>query len=562
MIASYIRGYSQGLERWQRFLSGTGYKAFISYSHADIKIARRLHRRWENFRIDKDLIGKPTPRGAVPDNLRPIFRDRADFNPGGSLTEATRDALERSSALVLLASPDAAHSRYVDAEIELFRQLHPDRPIIPLILSGAPKDGPGQCFPPSVPAETLAADWQKDGRELASDKIIASLLGLPPDLVFQRAARQRRARRFAQVAAALVIGVSLSGAGYWWTVSFHQQSDLAEKQKRLDEVAALVRKYAPAGSARVGAPDAAGQLTEALTAIAEGAAVDPRYAQALQLLKAGKSTEAEPLLRAAAERMEDRAKQNNKRAAEAWRNLGAVAGLRDPKRALEAYARAISLDPDNADALAWSAYLEFESGNLPAAERDYRQLLSLSTTSGDDRTIAQSKFGLGDIARARGSLLNALQFYRDGQAIFDRLAKSDPRSAEWQRDLSVSFDRVGNVLVAQGDLPEALKSYRDGLAIADRLAKSNPGNAELQRNLSLSIYKVGNVLVAQGNLPEALKSYQTGLAIVDRLAKSELGQRGLAAQSDGVVRRNRSCVSRAREPARGVEIVPRRPGDR
>jgi hypothetical protein len=37
-----------------------------------------------------------------------------------------------------------------------------------------------------------------------------------------------------------------------------------------------------------------------------------------------------------------------------------------------------------------------------------------------------------------------------------------------------------------------------GLAIADRLAKSNPGNASWQRDLSVSYYKIGDVQVAQG----------------------------------------------------------------
>ena len=67
------------------------------------------------------------------------------------------------------------------------------------------------------------------------------------------------------------------------------------------------------------------------------------------------------------------------------------------------------------------------------------------------------------------------------------------RTGRWQRDLSVSFDRVGNVLVAQGNLPEALKSYRDSLAIRDRLAKSDPGNAGWQRDLSVSYNRIGEV---------------------------------------------------------------------
>ena len=88
------------------------YRAFLSYSHADAKLADRLHRRWEAFRVDKDLIGGEGALGPVPASLRPIFKDRGDFMPGGSVTDATRAALDGSAALVLLASPNAARSSY------------------------------------------------------------------------------------------------------------------------------------------------------------------------------------------------------------------------------------------------------------------------------------------------------------------------------------------------------------------------------------------------------------------------------------------------------------------
>jgi hypothetical protein len=51
-------------------------------------------------------------------------------------------------------------------------------------------------------------------------------------------------------------------------------------------------------------------------------------------------------------------------------------------------------------------------------------------------------------------------------------ACASDRQSGWQRDLSVSYNKVGDVLVAQGKLDEALKSYRDSLAIAERLAAS------------------------------------------------------------------------------------------
>ncbi len=95
---------------------------------------------------------------------------------------------------------------------------------------------------------------------------------------------------------------------------------------------------------------------------------------------------------------------------------------------------------------------------------------------------------------AQGNLPEALKAYRDSLAIGERLAKADPGNAGWQRDLSVSYDKVGDVLVAQGNLPEALKAYRDSLAIRERLAKADPGNAGWQRDLSVSYNKVGDVL--------------------------------------------------------------------
>jgi hypothetical protein len=51
---------------------------------------------------------------------------------------------------------------------------------------------------------------------------------------------------------------------------------------------------------------------------------------------------------------------------------------------------------------------------------------------------------------AQGDLKTALKSYSDGLAIKERLAKSDP--AGWQRDLSVSYERVGDVQLAQDDL--------------------------------------------------------------------------------------------------------------
>ena len=80
-----------------------------------------------------------------------------------------------------------------------------------------------------------------------------------------------------------------------------------------------------------------------------------------------------------------------------------------------------------------------------------------------------------------------------------------------------AYDKIGNVQVAQGDLAGALKSYRDDLAITDRLARSDPGNAGWQRDLAVSNGNIAIVLGKMGNGAEALEALRRGHAIMVRM---------------------------------------------
>ncbi|MBS0179742.1 MAG: hypothetical protein JSR20_13380, partial [Nitrospira sp.] len=96
---------------------------------------------------------------------------------------------------------------------------------------------------------------------------------------------------------------------------------------------------------------------------------------------------------------------------------------------------------------------------------------------------------------AQGQLNQAAQAYRDGLTIAKSLAASDPGNTDWQRDLSVSHDRLGDVARAQGQLNQAAQAYRDSLGIRKSLAASDPGNTQWQRDLSVSHNKLGDVAV-------------------------------------------------------------------
>ena len=76
--------------------------------------------------------------------------------------------------------------------------------------------------------------------------------------------------------------------------------------------------------------------------------------------------------------------------------------------------------------------------------------------------------------------------------IRERLAATDPKNADWQRDLSVSQERIGDVQKVQGDLPGALASYRASMEIRERLAASDPKNAYWQRDLAASLWRLAD----------------------------------------------------------------------
>ena len=73
-------------------------------------------------------------------------------------------------------------------------------------------------------------------------------------------------------------------------------------------------------------------------------------------------------------------------------------------------------------------------------------------------------------ADGAGGIDEALQAYRDGLAVAGHLAAADRSNTLWQRDLSLSYEKVGDVLMAQGKLEEALEAYRESLSIQERLA--------------------------------------------------------------------------------------------
>jgi hypothetical protein len=67
---------------------------------------------------------------------------------------------------------------------------------------------------------------------------------------------------------------------------------------------------------------------------------------------------------------------------------------------------------------------------------------------------------------------------------------TDPRNAHWQRDLSVSYERIGVILVVQGYLSSAFMMFRKRHSIAEGLVATDPCNAGWQCDLSLRVWQL------------------------------------------------------------------------
>ncbi|MDH3787427.1 MAG: TIR domain-containing protein [Xanthomonadales bacterium] len=193
------------------------YKAFISYSHSDRDWSAWLQRSLEGYRVPKRLVGSKGEFGPVPQRLTPIFRDREDLPSASDLTSKVGKELESSEALIVICSPAAARSKWVNEEIRLFRRQGREDRIFALIVDGdpQPQDPDQQCFPSALlvnadgsPCEPLAADARKwaDGKLLAKLKIVSGILGIRLDELRRRnMQRSRRNRTIAGVSALAMI---------------------------------------------------------------------------------------------------------------------------------------------------------------------------------------------------------------------------------------------------------------------------------------------------------------------------------------------------------------------
>jgi tetratricopeptide (TPR) repeat protein len=439
------------------------YRAFISYSHADQAHAIWLQRELERYRTPKALLRS---RPDVPARLYPIFRDTDELASSADLSDSIRKALDDSDALIVICSPAARASRWVDEEIRWFRASGRSDRIFCLVVAGSPERTAPDCAYPAgllhdehgqALSEPLAADLTAsgDGKRQAMLKIAAGLLGVGIDQLKRRDA-QRQARFWSLVAAVLLLVTTVTTGMALYALQARREAEIRRAQAE-NLVGFML-----------------GDLRRNLERIGKLELLDSISNQAMAYF--------------------------------------AAIGERGTEKEMLERARALKQIGD----------VRFQQGELDPALRAFRQALSqtraLYEANPDDNDylfeLGQAEFWVGYVAWQRGDLDAAYQSMHRYMLYSYELTRRVPGDDHYVLELSYAHSNLGSVALAQERPEAALKEFRDGLALAEPLLAKSPTDYDLAFNVADTRSWIGTTLLELGRLAEGREEFARAVEVM------------------------------------------------
>ncbi len=439
------------------------YKAFISYSHSDEHWARWLQRFLEKYKLPK-TFRQSHPE--LPTRLYPIFRDRDELASGGELSESIRRAMEDSDALIVICSPAARASLWVNEEIKRFKASGRGDRIFCLLVSGSPDVNSFECaFPAAILQdengyvihEPLAADAtpKGDGKRNAMLKIAAGLLNVGVDDLKQRDA-QRQARFWSYIAmgttfiAALTIGLAI--------YAFNAKKESEMRQRQAEGLIGFML----------------GDLRNKLEPIGKLELLDSVGDQAMSYF----------------------------------------ATLGDRGTPKEMLSRAVALKQ--------IGDVRFQQGKLEPALKAFEQSLIQSRNlykadPGNNAylfELGQAEFWVGYVAWERGDLARGETNFQNYMQYSRELLRRDPENKDYSLELSYAHGNLGSLAQAQGNPELAIKNFMAAINIGEALLSNDKQNFMLAQNISESWSWLGTTFLDINQLQKSINAFQKGINIL------------------------------------------------
>lgn len=422
------------------------YWAFISYSHADARWAQWLHQALERYRIPARLVGRDGASGPIPRKLFPVFRDRDELAGSSALGPALQGALRRSRFQIVIASPNAARSRWVSEEIRFFKSLGRASRVLALIVDGEPNatdqdQAALECFPEALrfqvgadgeltrqPAELIAADARKgaDGRRNAMLKLVAGVLGVGFDELRQRElqARNRRLAFVASLATAISAMTIVLAA-----VAYQARNDALRRQQQAEDLLQFML----------------GDLREKLEPVGKLAILDAVGRKAMDYFATLDQAD-----------LTDTALSSR---ATALRQIGSVRIKQgDVAGAEEAFKEALKLDDE----------LVHRHPDEPAFIRN----------------VAESVSAMGIAHYEKGEIEQARPWLERYALTANRLAALDPDRAEWANTAVIANMNLGALAYARKDLGPAQAAFATAIDRQRGLLQRTPEDPAMLETLA------------------------------------------------------------------------------
>jgi tetratricopeptide (TPR) repeat protein len=470
--------------------------------------------------------------------LRPVFRDRDELPSTADLSAAVNDALARSEKLIVVCSPDAARSRWVNEEIRAYRRLGRADHILCLIVAGMPgSDDDDDCFPPALTEvldgseagnEYAAADARPegDGRRNALLKIIAGMLGVGFDDLRQRDHRRRQRRLAAVTLASLAIAVVTIVLAV--TASIARQEAEFRRTQAEDLVDFML-----------------GDLRERLNEIGRLDIYDSVGDEALKYFEAQTSVGV-----------------SDRTLAQRAKNLRQIGEIRmdqaDLDAALRAFEQSLRItteladrnpdDPqiqiDLANSHFYVGHVHFLKADLERAREQFARVLPIvnglaGREPGNTRWLMEVGYAytnLGRVLELEGSLSEAQGAYEKVMSADERLIELEPDNPEWDLEVGFAHNNLGKLAVAMGRLDEAEMHYRVDLESKERVLAANPEHNFRRNYLGVSQYYLGELLLDRGELAQGAELLSKSLANFERLLRVDPARANWGARRANVER--------------------------
>ena len=513
------------------------YRAFISYSHQDKSWAAWLHKALETYAIPKRLVGQSTAAGVIPKRLAPIFRDRDELASATDLGRKVNEALAQSANLIVICSPRAATSRWVNEEVLAFKQIGRSESIFCLIADGEPNASalPGreaeECFAHALrfkidadgqltdrPTEPIAADARpgKDGKTNAKLKLIAGMLDIGFDALKHRELQRRNRHMAALATLALIVMAVTTTLAIVAVIARHTAvvaSHAAERRQKQAE--ALVSFML-------------GDLNDKLAQVARQdimEAVDDHAMDYFQSLPTVDVTDealaqrAKALEKIGTVRLDQghlSAAMTSFQAASTLAAALAAAKPADTKRQL-GYARI----------LAYIGMTHWYQGALDMAQRSFESaqtVLLHATTGGANDPPLQFELAtvdnnIGHVLEARGHLDEALAPYSSMLVVSRKLVAAQPDNTDWADQLGDAHNNLGKLALMRGDLATAVTEYSADDVIETALAARDPRDNDKRNNMVKVHAILGRTQALTGDLDTGINDLQQAVEMSTQLTK-------------------------------------------